>query len=133
MPNHINTWNTWVRAAGCSAGIFAIFACGSSSTSPSPGPSAATITISNNAVSPKNVTVPRGSQVTFVNNDTRSHNIASDPHPEHTDCPEINSVGVLSPGQSRQTGNMTTNRAVCGFHDHDAPTVVGLQGTITIQ
>jgi hypothetical protein len=71
--------------------------------------------------------------VTFINNDTIPHNMASDPHPEHTDCPEINQVGVLSPGQSRQTGNMTTNRATCGFHDHDQPTVVSLQGTITIQ
>ena len=69
----------------------------------------------------------------FVNNDSRDHQIASDPHPEHTDCPEINQVGVLNPGQSRQTGNMTTNRPFCGYHDHDAPTVVGLQGTITIQ
>ena len=134
MSNHINTWNTWVGAVACSAGILATCACGSSSsTSPSPGPSAATITISNNAVSPKNVTVTRGSQVLFVNNDSRPHNMASDPHPDHTDCPEINQVGVLNPGQSRQTGNMTTNRAVCGFHDHDNPTVVGLQGSITIQ
>ena len=123
----------WSLSAACTSGILATAACGSSSSS-SPSPNAAaTITIANNAVSPKNVVVPRGSQVLFVNNDTRSHDIASDPHPEHTDCPEINQVGVLSPGSSRQTGNMTTNRAVCGFHDHDNPTVVGLQGTITIQ
>jgi plastocyanin len=123
----------WSRAAACASGILATAACGSgSSSSPSPT-AAATITIANNAVTPKNVVVTRGSQVMFVNNDTRPHNVASDPHPDHTDCPEINQVGVLSPGQSRQTGNMTTNRAVCGFHDHDNPTVVGLQGTITIQ
>jgi hypothetical protein len=59
--------------------------------------------------------------------------MTSDPHPDHTDCPEINSVGALSAGQTKQTGNMTTNRTVCGFHDHDAPTVVTLQGKITIQ
>src|SRR5215475_11404851 len=110
-------------AAWSAAGILATASCGSgggSSSSPSPN-AAATITIANNAVSPKNVVVPRGSQVLFVNNDTRPHDIASDPHPEHTDCPEINQVGVLNAGQSRQTGNMTTNRAVCGFHDHDNP------------
>ena len=38
-----------------------------------------------------------------------------------------------APGQTKQTGNMTTNRTVCGFHDHDASTVVALQGSITIQ
>jgi plastocyanin len=130
MRNHVLGWSL---AAACTSGILATAACGSSSSS-SPSPNAAaTITIANNAVSPKNVVVPRGSQVLFVNNDTRPHDIASDPHPEHTDCPEINQVGVLNAGQSRQTGNMTTNRAVCGFHDHDNPTVAGLQGTITIQ
>jgi len=71
--------------------------------------------------------------VTFINNDNQSHNMTSDPHPEHTDCPEINSVGFLSGGQQRQTGNMVTNRAVCGFHDHDLPNVAGLQGSISIQ
>ena len=95
--------------------------------------STATITIANNAVSPKNIVVARGSQVTFVNNDNRSHNMFSDPHPDHTDCPEINQVGFLSAGQMRQTGNMITNRTVCGFHDHDLPNVAGLQGSITIQ
>jgi hypothetical protein len=57
----------------------------------------------------------------------------SDPHPEHTDCPEINAVGFLAAGQTRRTDNMVTNRTVCGFHDHDAPNVAGLQGSITIQ
>ena len=50
----------------------------------------------------------------------RSHEMFSDPHPEHTDCPEINQVGFLSPGQSRQTGNLNTVRT-CGFHDHATP------------
>jgi plastocyanin len=94
---------------------------------------ASTITITNGTVNPKNIIVARGSQVTFVNNDNTSHNMTSDPHPEHTDCPEINQVGFLSAGQSRQSGNMTTNRTVCGFHDHDNPNAAGLQGTITIQ
>ena len=126
----------------------AIAACGSgssSSSSPSgPSPTSpttppadavatTTITIANGTASPKNIKVARGSQVTFINNDSQPHNMTSDPHPEHTDCPEINSVGVLSVGQTRQTSNMVTTRAVCGFHDHDAPNVAGLQGSITIQ
>jgi plastocyanin len=127
MRNHIKA--SFLAALGAAAAI----ACSSASSSPSPSTAAATITITNNTVSPKNVSVPRGSQVAFVNNDNTTHNMASDPHPEHTDCPEINQVGSLSPGQTRLTGNMTTNRAVCGFHDHDAPNVVGLQGSITIQ
>jgi plastocyanin len=113
-------------------------ACGSGgsgttpSPSPAPAPAAATITIANNAVSPASVTVTRGSRVTFVNNDNRVHDMESNPHPEHTDCPEINQVGLISPGQSRQTGVLNTART-CGYHDHDQDTVRSLQGTITIQ
>ena len=122
--------------AGSTAILLA--ACGGGSggnPSPSPAPSpggAATITIANNAVSPRSITVARGSQVTFVNNDSRTHQMFSNPHPEHTDCPEINDVGFLNPGQSRQTGNLNAVRT-CGYHDHELNTVVALQGTITIQ
>jgi len=86
----------------------------------------------NNAVGPQTITVPLGSQVTFVNNDSRDHQIASDPHPEHTACPEINQVGYLTPGQSRQTGNLVVART-CGYHDHINFEVKSLQGTITIR
>jgi plastocyanin len=135
-------------AALAAAAALAMAACGASSssgpTSPSGSPSSptsppagavntTTITIANGVASPKNIIVARGSQVTFVNDDTQEHFMASDPHPDHTDCPEINQVGFLAPGQSRQTGTMVTNRTVCGFHDHDAPNVAGLQGSITIQ
>jgi hypothetical protein len=70
--------------------------------------------------------------VTFTNNDTRVHDMASDPHPAHTDCPEINQVGFLSAGQSRQTGNLNTART-CTFHDHNQPDVGNLKGTIVIR
>jgi hypothetical protein len=69
--------------------------------------------------------------VTFVNNDNRTHDMASNPHPEHTQCPEINSVGFLTPGQSRTTSNLTTVRT-CGYHDHNQDSNTALQGTITI-
>jgi plastocyanin len=115
-------------------------ACGSSN--PNMGPStgstctasstSTTITISNNAVCPQNITVPRGTQVTFVNSDSRTHEMTSDPHPEHSDCTEINAVGNLVPGQSRQTSNLVIARR-CGFHDHIAFDVKALQGSITIQ
>jgi plastocyanin len=114
-----------------------ITACGGdSNTSPTPNPGGstggATITITSGGVSPKNVTVTRGTQVTFVNNDTRTHEIRSDPHPSHSDCPEINQVGSVQPGNNRQTGNLTTART-CGFHDHGDASNSSLQGTIRIE
>ena len=119
-------------------------ACGGSSTAPSGGGSGSggsgggggsstgtTITITSAGVSPKNLTVTQGTQVTFTNNDSVNHDMASDPHPIHTDCPEINQVGFISPGQSKQTGNLNTVRT-CGYHDHNLPSNSSLQGTITI-
>ena len=117
----------------CAAAFLA--GCGGSSSSGTSGPSAtpaAIITITSSGVSPKNVTVPRGSQVQFVNSDRVAHDVSSNPHPDHTDCPEINSVGFLGTNQSRQTGNLNTART-CGFHDHDAPSNTALQGSIVIQ
>ena len=137
---------TSLRAFGGSAAVaglaFAVVfgACGSQSsgTPPSPVltcstlPDTRTVLIVNNAVCPQTLTVARGSQVTFINNDNRAHEMNSDPHPEHTNCTELNQVGHLEPGQSRQTGNLNTTRS-CGFHDHMNSENRALQGTIVIQ
>lgn len=90
------------------------------------------ITITSEGVSPKELTVAPGTRVTFVNNDSRAHNMTSDPHPEHSDCPEINQVGFLQPGQSRETGNLVAVRT-CGYHDHDLPQNEALKGRIVIR
>jgi hypothetical protein len=67
-----------------------------------------------------------------VNNDGAFHEMASDPHPVHTDCPPINQVGALAPGRTGVTGPLTVART-CGFHDHGQPTNAALQGTIVIR
>ena len=98
-----------------------------------PGTAGATITIgSNGIVSPREVTVTPGSRVTFVNSHNAPHDMASDPHPEHTLCPSLNQVGFLSPGQSRTSGNLNTP-GVCTYHDHINDTNANLKGTIRIQ
>ncbi len=89
-----------------------------------------TITITSTGASPRSITVAPGTRVTFVNNDTRPHDMQSDPHPDHTDCPGINEF--IQPGQSSMTDNLNTVRT-CGFHDHNDPTNQGLLGTIRIQ
>jgi len=99
---------------------------------PTPTPGGTTFTITSTGVSPRTLTVPAGTRVTFVNNDTRVHDMASNPHPEHTDCPPLNQVGFLQPGQTGTSGNLTTVRT-CGFHDHNRDTDTSLQGTIVIQ
>jgi plastocyanin len=98
----------------------------------SPGASGATITIANGRVTPSTVTIAVGQSVTFINNDGRVHNVSSDPHPNHTECPSINGVGTISNGQTKLTNSLPTARS-CGFHDHDDPDNNQLKGTIVIQ
>ena len=127
---------------GIAAALALLFgACGGDSSPTSPGSGggggtggtvAATITITAAGVSPKEVTVAAGSRVMFVNNDNRSHDMASDPHPTHENCPPINDLGVIAAGQSKTTGNLNTVRT-CGFHDHNLPENTSLQGTIRVQ
>ena len=102
-------------------------------TPPTTSSSTATITIGTDGrVTPSSVTITPGGRVTMINNDSRSHDMSSDPHPEHTQCPEINQIGFLTTGQSRTSGNFNTART-CGFHDHNLPENTGLQGRIIIQ
>ena len=102
-------------------------------TSPSTNPTTATITIgADGRVSPASVTIAPGGRVTMINNHNQSHDMSSDPHPEHTQCPEMNQIGFLTSGQQRTSGNFNTVRT-CGFHDHNLPDNAGLKGTIVIQ
>jgi len=132
----------WSNAV-VTAALVALAACGGGGSTPtapggagtgtgSAGPSGATITIANGRVTPSTVTISVGQSVTFVNNDNRAHNIYSNPHPNHTDCPSINAVATLNVGQTKLTNSLPTARS-CGFHDHDEPDNGLLKGTIVIQ
>lgn len=118
-----------------------VASCGGGTTAPATptsstggvSPAVATITIgSDGVVTPSATTIALGGRVTFVNNHNRAHDMSSDPHPDHTDCAEMNQVGFLSAGQSRTSGNFNTART-CGFHDHSEPSNNSLKGRITIQ
>jgi plastocyanin len=98
-----------------------------------PGPSGATITIgANGTISPAQVSIATGQSVTFVNNDSRAHEMSSDPHPTHTACPAVNALGSIAAGQTRLT-NAFTAAGTCGFHDHNDPDNAGLKGSIGIR
>jgi plastocyanin len=129
-------WST-VRGAlviACAIALPLALSCSKtdSSPSPAPDPSNATITITATGASPRTLVVQPGTQVTFVNSDGAVHEMFSDPHPEHTDCPEFDSVGRLTTGQSRQTTNLVAAR-VCSFHDHLNPFNNSLKGSVTIR
>jgi hypothetical protein len=121
-----------VIALGTLAMLSACGGGGGSPTSPPPPSNPYVFTITPAGVSPRELTVPQGTRVLFVNNDNRRRNMTSDPHPEHDICPEINNVGLLNQGQMRETGNLVLVRT-CGFHDHDDPDNANVRGRIIIR
>lgn len=126
-----------LAAAGLLAGIACGGGGGGSSNSPAApagggstsGP--ATIRITSSGVNLKEVKIEVGSTVTFVNDDGRSHEMMSDPHPTHAGCPPLNEVGTLAPGQSKRTGVFSENRT-CGYHDNRLDGDAALRGTIVV-
>ena len=108
------------------AGLLA--ACSSAPSAPSP---AATIRIGPSGVEPREVRIERWNYVTFVNADSRPHAMVSDPVDLHSQCPALNRVGVIPPGESRESGTLS-DRATCGFHDHTDPSDAALKGRIIV-
>ena len=108
-------------------------ACGgdSSPMSPSPSNSTATVTITAAGVSPKQISVGINGTVMFINNDSVTRQINSNPFPAHDDCPPINEVGTLAPGQQRATGPLTFQGA-CGFHEHLSEGAEAFMGVILV-
>lgn len=107
-------------------------ACGGSPSAPPPTDAAATITITSSGLSPREVRIPRSARVLFVNDDSRQHAVSSDPVNTHSDCPAVNEVGTLAPGERRTTGRLTDLRA-CGFHDHNNETDPTWKGRIIVE
>jgi hypothetical protein len=83
-------------------------------------------------MSPADVRIKTYGEVKFVNNDSDVHNIVSDPVDEHTQCPQINQVGILQPGESRLTGVLNLART-CGYHDHLNKTDPKWKGRIVVE
>jgi hypothetical protein len=111
--------------------------CGGSSPSdpspnPNPDPGQPRIIITAAGVDHHDITIAAGQRVLFTNSDSRSHEMNSDPHPEHGSCPPIDVIGFLNPGQTKETGNFVTPMT-CGYHDHNQPDNTTLQGRITIR
>ena len=104
------------------------------SPAPGPAPSAdsATVTITPFGMMPYEATVAAGGRVTFVNRDLVIHDIQGGVDPDHRDCPQIDIVGFLPPGQSRATSPLPTART-CDYHDHTEHDHHGFSGKIVIR
>src|SRR5688572_10387617 len=101
---------------------------------PSGGPLPAgqpTVTINPAGMVPLEITITVGQRVTFVNYDTRQHDLVGGVDPNNPDCPEIMQAGFLTPGQRGETGVFTRART-CEYHDH-AMLTPAFQGRIIIR
>lgn len=91
-----------------------------------------TVTIRSTGMSPITLTIAVGSRVSFVNGDSRPHDIAGGPDPTHPECPELDAVGFILSGQTRQSAVFTSPRT-CRYHDHTYVGVAAFTGSIVIE
>jgi len=90
----------------------------------------ATISLTANGASPLDVRIEATQRVRFINTDTRPHQLQTNPHNLHTDCP-ANNVRILNPGESVDTPVFGDART-CGYHDHLLPDEQKYWGVIRV-
>lgn len=79
------------------------------------------VTIKDFAFNPQVLTIKLGDSVTWVNEDSSLHIVASNPHPTHTDLPGL--IGDVAPG-----ANYTFTFSIAGtwgYHCHVHPAMTG--------
>jgi plastocyanin len=101
-------------------------------TAPPPGPSAeivtppatgaVTVIIKDFSFQPSEITVKIGTTVTWKNQDSAPHIVASDPHPTHTDLPGLSSETLSSGGEYSFTFDKLGD---FGYHCHLHPSMKG--------
>lgn len=101
---------------------------------PTPTPVAltATVSITGSGFTPSEVTIAVGGRVRFVNTDARPHDMLGGPDHTRLDCPQVDVVGFLSPGQSKETATFQEAR-LCEFHDHTNLGNPAFQGRIVVR
>lgn len=86
----------------------------------------ASITIESFGFSPATITIKKGTTITWINNDSVNHLVASNPHPVHTDLPGFQSQN-LSLGESY---SFTFDKVgTFGYHCHLHPS---MRGTVIV-
>ena len=90
---------------------------GTNALGSTPQPADVTIRLTPDGMVPLNVVVPIGGRVRVINDDTRDHFLASDPHPGHFVCLPMEPIAVLAPGQRAVSGRFLIQED-CPLHDH---------------
>jgi plastocyanin len=132
-----------MRAMSLSAVCLLAAACGSSSITNSggsildlldpnqPRDPAPTVSITAAGVAPQVSHLNRGTPVRFVNNDSVNHRLGPAPELRYDNCPELDGLPNLEPGQSASV-TIDRNGTVCAFHDDAQPATRALQGVLVV-
>jgi hypothetical protein len=89
------------------------------------------VSITAGGVKPQVLHVDYPVTVTFKNADAVPHRLESAPETIWDNCPEMNAVGTLKPGQSQAVA-FSEKDAVCAYQDAGQPTNTAFQGYIAI-
>ncbi|HYC80089.1 MAG TPA: cupredoxin domain-containing protein [Candidatus Binatia bacterium] len=92
-----------------------------------PAPKTVNITIANNKIVENPITVNVNDTIIWTNKDLMPHQIASDPHPTHTDVNDLES-GSLATNQTYSY--KFTKAGTYSYHDHLNPSI---KGTVIVQ
>lgn len=99
-----------------------------SAATPSESMEEKVVTISSSGFFPQNITVSAGETVTWVNEDTESHQVNSAVHPIHQLYPPLNSIGLLKSGEKKSLS--FPDKGTYKYHDHLNPS---LTGSVTVE
>jgi len=89
--------------------------------------SGATVSYDGSSFTVSPSTMKAGGTLTVINHSSATLDFDSDPHPVHTDEPELN-LGAIAPGTSKSA--RITKTGTWGFHNHLNPSQ---HGQITVQ
>jgi plastocyanin len=107
---------------GTSPSPSASAAASGSPTASTSAPASATITYSSSGFSPAIVTVRKGGTLTVKNTTSSTMQFDSNPHPVHTDDPELNIGSIAGGGSATITVTKTGSH---GYHNHLDPSQTG--------
>jgi hypothetical protein len=133
---------TLARSAAALLAALCVAACGSAITSPptslplldpsQPRSIDAAVSISAAGVDPQTLHLNSPVTVKFTNNDRVAHKFEPAPELGDGDCPEMNQLGTLEPGQIGSVPFTRLGGFICAYHDTAAPSNLAFKGLLVI-
>ena len=80
------------------------------------------IILDSNNLTPKKIVVKKNTTVVFINKDKNPHIVASNPHPEHNQLPDLYSTAIFKDQSFSYTFK---KKGAFGFHLEDNPSISG--------